>query len=546
MRKNIFFCLLLIAVDASSQFAFKNIDSIDVNNINAAMGVHGNVWLKPDSSAPSCEFPKGSGKHIAFAGGLWIGAYQQNLLKVAAQSLSLDQIDYWPGPIINAAMQPSITYAQSQNWARVWKVSRGEINMFLSQSVHTVANTPTSILEWPGQGNGYAKGNGGAILFSPMSDYSRPFAPFVDVNNNGVYEPLAGDYPKIIGDQAIWTIFNDKGPDKKRLTQTEPLGVEVRCLAYAYSRNTLVDNVIFYEYEITNRLWYSYDSVSIGFFADLDLGDPYDEYVGYDSGRNLAITYNADVNDSSGDLNSYGTHIPLAGVQLLDMPGGGCGNFRPASSFMAFNGAGAGFPSQFLDPTTGVEFYNYMNARLRDGQPLSNGGKYIATGDPSDPAGNSECANKNLKGDRRMILSSKMDSAFKPGQTIKFVIALVASDPAPGNACPGLTFAPIQEVADTALNVYCNPLAPLLTSIGSSNNLRYNVYPNPANDRLYVNFDKANQYTVVISDMTGKKLLSGSGYREQFVLNTALLPKGVYLLQVQSPTEKQITRFVKN
>lgn len=34
-------------------------------------------------------------------------------------------------------------------------------------------------------------------------------APFVDNNNDGDYNPLDGDYPKIKGQQAIYYIYND-------------------------------------------------------------------------------------------------------------------------------------------------------------------------------------------------------------------------------------------------------------------------------------------------------------------------------------------------
>ena len=34
-------------------------------------------------------------------------------------------------------------------------------------------------------------------------------APFVDVDYDGLYNPALGDYPDVMGDQAIFFIFND-------------------------------------------------------------------------------------------------------------------------------------------------------------------------------------------------------------------------------------------------------------------------------------------------------------------------------------------------
>ncbi len=59
----------------------------------------------------------------------------------------------------------------------------------------SAANTPIPILEWPANGNPFAKGAGGVALV-----VNHDLAPFVDVNGDGKYNPLLGDYPAMKGD----------------------------------------------------------------------------------------------------------------------------------------------------------------------------------------------------------------------------------------------------------------------------------------------------------------------------------------------------------
>ena len=84
---------------------FTTKEYLDINNIRAAQLVHGDMWWDPATSAPQCEYPKGSGKHVGFAASLWMAGYDsQGQLKVAAQTYRSDGNDYWPGPITSVAV----------------------------------------------------------------------------------------------------------------------------------------------------------------------------------------------------------------------------------------------------------------------------------------------------------------------------------------------------------------------------------------------------------------------------------------------------------
>jgi hypothetical protein len=99
----------------------------------------------------------------------------------------------------------------------------------------------------------------------------------MDVNSDGIYDPMAGDYPLIKGDQAIYTIFNDSYLPHGSGGQA--IGLEIRLMAYAYGTGTLVANnpflnyTTFYDYTIINRSSFAlYDSY-MGLFNDSDISN---------------------------------------------------------------------------------------------------------------------------------------------------------------------------------------------------------------------------------------------------------------------------------
>ena len=55
-------------------------------------------------------------------------------------------------------------------------------------------------------------------------NFDKDLAPFVDVDNDGNYNPLNGDYPKIKGNQSIWWVMNDNGNRKGFGGNLETLG----------------------------------------------------------------------------------------------------------------------------------------------------------------------------------------------------------------------------------------------------------------------------------------------------------------------------------
>jgi hypothetical protein len=280
----------LFVMTANAQTPFTTKDSTDINHVKAVVLSHGDMWWDPAVGLSRCEFPKGTGKTVAFNGCLWIAGYDNNnVLHVAAQTYRQNGNDYWPGPLNSS---DTVTYATSQNWAHFWKVNASDMVTFMAATPHTISNTPNAILTWPAKGNPYAAGNAGAALA-----ITTDIAPFVDVNADGIYNPLDGDYPIMKGDQMVFWVFSDNGATHNE-SKGKALKAEVHATAFAFSRGTLIDNVVYYEYNVVNKSLNDYHNMRIGAYIDPDLGYFLDDYFAFDSTYRMGIDYNSSTYDS--------------------------------------------------------------------------------------------------------------------------------------------------------------------------------------------------------------------------------------------------------
>lgn len=537
-------------ISSQAQQTFSTREFIDINNIRTSVMVHGDMNRHPTTYESECEFPKGSGKHVAGTTALWMAGYNlQGQLAAAAQTYRQTGNDYWPGPLTNGSTDRST----SEKWAKVWKVSFFDINSHLANHTHSIGNTPSNILEWPAKGNPHAKGNNGVSLI-----IERDMAPFVDVNSDGKYNALDGDYPEIKGEQMLWWIFNDNGAVHS-VTFTEALRVEVHAKAYAYSRGTAIDNVVFYEMDIHNTNSMKLLTFRAGIFADMELGFYGDDYIGFDSARRLGYVYNGKQTDGSGQPGAYGDAPPIAGYTLLEMPGENGVVQHPAGSFMTYYNDG----SNIGNPQNGVEFNNYLRATTRNGTHIkndftgygniSNGtgagpdANYIFDGDPSDTSQWSECASKNPVGDRRFILATG-DHTFNSGTSAKLAFALVITDTGRYNTCDTINIDGIKDVTDTAWKYYFNPPVSFVSVSEINNGKVLNIYPNPARDILNIElpFMAVEGYQLSVHDAMGRNMnvdnhLSGTGINA----DVSLLPPGIYHILYIDNNTKHSGQFVK-
>lgn len=329
---------------------------LNVNNVRALINGYGNMWY--DGSVAQYHLPKNSNTCPLFCAALWIGGTDVNdQLRIAALRFGSEGDDYWPGPL--DLKTASVDLPVCNEFDRHWTITKTEVQAFMSMFTYdengaTPNETfspdaiPAVIKSWPASGT--------------TSGQSPYLAPFYDANHDGVYNWEDGDYPYydfnndlcprtlkaqwgndytshvsstmetehgivsggllsdqvLKGDQTIWWIFNDMG-NVHTETQGQPIGMEIRAQAFAFSTNDEINNMTFYSYEIINRSTYELRETYFSQWVDADLGYAHDDFVGCDVKRGLGYCYNGDEQDGPG-AGSYSGIPPAVGIDFFQGP----------------------------------------------------------------------------------------------------------------------------------------------------------------------------------------------------------------------------------
>jgi hypothetical protein len=381
-------------------------DVLDINNLSARFYAFGNHFW--DFAAGTRFFaPKNSVKSPIFCNTLWVGGVNTpgGTLHLAGERYRQNGRDYWAGPVSTA-----YDSLYDRKWNRVWRLTTAEILHHTNNYAVTGYTPVADIAEWPAHGD-------------TLLGQRWEMAPFHDNNNNGIYEPMLGDYPLIRGDMALYFVFNDV-----RDAHTEsgglPLGIEVHGMAYGFDdpNDSMMNNAIFLHYDIINRSVFNYHDTYFGMFNDFDLGYAWDDYVQTDVENGAVFAFNGTAVDGTGQPWAYGANPPAMGMQMLggpymdpdgmdnprwiwtilnvdsltgdttfglvlacDMGINGLNfgdtiidNERLGMSYsIRFDNAG---PTYCADPSIASEYYGYLRGRWKDQTSLSYGGNGHSAG----------------------------------------------------------------------------------------------------------------------------------------------------------------------
>ena len=322
---------------------------LDVGNVRARILNNGGLFWRGEPHV--YEVPRGSGLHAGFATSIWVGGLVVGELRMAGTRYG--EWEFWPGPLDAAGNPP----ADCLHYNRLWEVTRDDVERY-----HTTGEVTENLRAWPW----------------PLG------APVVDGDGDPAnYNLDGGDRPELLGDQMLWWVMNDQG-NTHESTDTEPLGLEVHGSAFAYFHpRSYLDHTTFYRFKLYYKGREPLDDTWIGFFVDVDLGNFRDDYVGSDTTLHLGYTYNGD-NEDEGDR-GYGISPPAVGYTFLRTPvarnerdndrDGSVdepGEMLGMTHFLVYSGGGC----VFCDPSTGQDYYYYLQARWKDGKPLTVGGDY--------------------------------------------------------------------------------------------------------------------------------------------------------------------------
>ncbi|MDD5361353.1 MAG: T9SS type A sorting domain-containing protein [Ignavibacteria bacterium] len=279
-----------------------------------------------------------------------------------------------------------------------------------------------------------------------------PFgAPYVDINNNGIYDQGI-DTPGVKNaKQTIFICMTDGFPATHSGSEgfiggTRPLKAEMHLTAWAYNQEGLND-AQFIKFEIINKSADNWNSTFFSVFCDMQIGDPSDDFMGCDSTGQFAYGYNSDNMDGTGSPPSYGQNPPAAGIILLQgAVKKNSGINMKMTSFVPLNGSAPceGFPTG-LYPN---ELLNLMNGLKKDGAHFMNPvmvprtpSKFCFSGNPESSTGWTEfrgwvnnCGIDSgqisglTPGSRKFFINTgATDLTVSPGDTQKIVITQMAA-----------------------------------------------------------------------------------------------------------------------
>jgi len=396
---------------------------LEWNNVRALIETGGSLWQDRATSQASYEVPKGGGVSSLYAGALWMGGISPDQqLKLAAVTFRGDGNDYWAGPLTNdgsAEVDATTCNEYDDFFVSTRADAQRHRQYFDAVAAGTVEEEfpegyamPAYFREYPAHGN---------------TDLNQDYylAPFKDYDGDGFYSPEQGDYPwydflseidcknrkredlvPLYGDRNFYWIFNDKGNVHSE-SQGEPIGMEIRAQAFAFSTNDEVNNMTFHNYVLINQGTQTLSNTYFGVWVDADVGTATDDYVGCDVQRGLGYSYNGDaVDEPSNSSIGYGENPPAVGIDFFEGPYQDADsidnplttNFGNAidSLGIPYEGIGIGYGDGIVDnerfgmrrfvyynnsnnpingePATPLHFYNYMNGVWKNGQKMAYGG----------------------------------------------------------------------------------------------------------------------------------------------------------------------------
>ena len=305
--------------------------------------------------------------YLGYGKSLWVaGKDAEGNIRVSANTYpTINNHDFVAGPIDRTTGEALDTICDLYN--RVWVIKQLDIFQLQAQFQETgeisIENIPLDILQWPAIGNPHLGD------LAPDHDV----APFSDVNGDGIYDPVTGDFPIVLEEnpgfiphQFSFVVYNDVS--RHTGTFSESMGFEFHQTNYVV--NCLTESEA--EQSVFTRIKYQYlgdeplADFKLSLFEDNDLACNVNDYEGCDLDLNCTYFYN-----QNGESFLDQCHDP-------DVPD----NNGAVRSTVFFSHEMQSFKHWFLlgvgdtlipgiDPTGAAEYYNYMSGLWRFGEPVT-------------------------------------------------------------------------------------------------------------------------------------------------------------------------------
>lgn len=565
----------LFFIGTFSDFNFNQLTSyyinsydLDINQVKAKININGTyhgdlLQVESHYNIPKCE-----NTITVFTSSPWVGGYDtnNNLHLAGGMYKSNNSTDYWPGPIdtVNCTSDSAI----SANYIKAWKINKSTIEEFiLNYQNGNVANGSYIISDvisnWPANGTG---------------NVSRQLAPFKDNNNDGIYNPIDGDFPCIYGDQEIWSVYNDV-----RLPHTETagtaMGIEIHSSSYSFdvpdnSDTAVIDFTTFYQLKIFNRSDTAYHDVYFGMFADTDLGNASDDYVQCNPDLDYGFAINGDSIDEG--IGGYGLNPPVQNVAVLqgtpailndaiDNDHDGTTDESDETNMMSSFRWVSKYTGTPMDlPFFPEEYYNYLTNKWPDSTSLTFGNDgydisstqysnyaFPGTEDFNFPAQNWTMATAGMPPNDNRLLVVSGPFTLLPGEMKSIDLAYIYTRDSSGGAFPDAAIAhnkaeviKVKEFWQDHNQTTCNLVFGLQEQ--SRMEIEVRLHPNPSSDVITINTSETdfNGAVLEIYDAIGQLCRSEILTTRKFDVST--LVSQLYIVKIINKDITYFGKFIRN
>jgi hypothetical protein len=525
MKKSLFFTAILCCLVAGLTAQVPGVVSstMQANHVKAKLNSNGALFNEGLKGQFIPIQPGLAAKSLLGGSGLWVAGLDSAGNLQTSVTVN-NNTDFHPGSIHEN------TGLSADSLNNIWTVSCAEINQHRADYADNgvIDNPIASIFSYPGDGNPQFEAYNNVEL--PLTE--RPLAGYFDGDDDGRYFPNHGDYPSIevrgcpvnaYANAQSWFVSNDL-PRNALDHTTMNLEVQTQVFAFKSLNTSPLNNTIYVRYRVINRSASPLHSCYFGVFADFNIGNAEDDFLGTIPEQNILYGYNGD----NFDEGNFGAEIPVMAMDMLRGPLDTNLYEVQGRHHMVVDNANNLQPSQY---------YNLLSGRFADGSPAPNGGVMFPD-NPNIAAGNSEVAAGNTPG-QRAGLASYGPFNLLPYADNEVIVAYYYVH------TPGAT--PLENVQQLysdasiiqALFDDCFQSPALSCSSTSAVNeaileAELSIYPNPATTDITIESKGARFRHVALVDVLGRQVraVELNSPTQLYKLSTEGLPSGVYVLRV--------------
>ena len=460
---------------------------VEVNSLGNITGK--GLYLLPDSISV-----------LRFTG-LWISAKRQDSSVIGGVSLSELKHNYSPGPY-------HILPQNAREWDRVYPADAQQISRHIRDYNEPGYILPQGIENWPA---------------TRPNNRPFPIAPFVDWNQNGIYEPHLGEYPYIEGHNTVLSVYSNSLTHQSSGLGA-PSGLECKDFTYLYwepeSRSQLLLKRVIISHFGSQPLY----EFRAGVFAHIELQQHPMQYI-----RSFPAWQAMSVYNLGRPQNGPHEHGFAITIQFLNK------RLNRSMYIELDSNSVTGMPGSV------EEVNHYLNGRWRNGRNLFYGNNGVDGNDPAhyvfpanqdttNPVFSWTEENSGMEPQPKAILLSPPPEVLMPGQSyeLRYVIALSK------NLSDSLN--ELSNQIQSVQQLYKKGELSTVHPPPKTETVQTQLYPNPAirGSEVKLKIISGTPTRVEIIDSQGKSIGTSLTPLHNYYQMVAPHTPGIYTVKIQS------------